>query len=350
MLTIAPVRYAVRRALGGRRTLREMAARSWVIEPASTQVVPRAIYLESSLTRVTMPAPFSTLEIQYAMIAGGTMNHLPLTALQVKDAALVGGSIYVRGHKMALAPDSGFQLRDLMNGSRLSIGALGCTYFGNIFFGHFWTDDVPLMQLGQEMAPPVLRTSRPLSGHQRDLLALLGLGAQLASSVAVNELLVFEDAAQTKSKERRYRAIRAAFAARFARHNPPRGVFLFRGSAGTARLLDNEAEVAAALAPHGFVAVHPERMTLEEIARATWGARMVVGVEGSQLLHGLYNLAEGGSVLALIPPMRFGNIIKNYTDCLQMKYGFVVGQPSPAGFNVDIDEVLRVIDLLERQS
>src|SRR5260370_18449435 len=125
MLTIAPVHYAVRRALGGRRTLREMAARTWVIEPASTQTVPKATYRPSSMTRVTAPAPFSTLEIQYAMIAGGAMNHLPITALQLKDAALVGGAVYVRGHKMALAPESGFQLRDLMNGSRLPSAALG---------------------------------------------------------------------------------------------------------------------------------------------------------------------------------------------------------------------------------
>jgi hypothetical protein len=45
--------------------------------------------------------------------------------------------------------------------------------------------------------------------------------------------------------------------------------------------------------------------------------------------------------------MRFGNIIKNYTDCLEMQYGFVVGEPSPAGFKVSLDEVLRVLERLE---
>ena len=351
MLTIAPVEYAVRRALGGRRTLRDMASRTWVIEPESSQVVPKATYLEETLSRVTAPAPFSTLEIQYAMIAGGKMSHLPITAIQLKGASLVGGSVYVRGHRMALAPASGFRLRDLMDGARVPSASLGCTYFGNLFFGHFWTDDVPLMQLGQELAP-VVRTAKAPTGHQRELLELLGLSPQLPSCVVMDELIVLEDAAQTKSKERRYRQIRAAYTQRFARPDPPRGVFLFRGSSGAARQCENEAEIAEALERRGFVCLHPERMTLAELARASWGARVVVGVEGSQLVHGLYTVAEGGSFLALTPPMRFGNIIKNYTDCLEMQYGFVVGEPtggsaSPAGFKVSLDEVLRVLERLE---
>jgi capsular polysaccharide biosynthesis protein len=347
MLTTAPLEYAVRRALGGRRTLREMAARTWVIEPESTQVVPKAVYLEETLSRVTAAAPFSTLQSQHEIIAGGTMKHLPIAGLQIKGAALVGGSIYVRGHRMALAPESGFRLRDLMDGARVPSAVLGCSYFGNMFFGHFCTEDVPLMQLGRELAPPI-RTARPLTGHQRELLDVLGLSPRLTSCLVMDELIIFEDAAQTKSKERRYREARAALAARYARSDPPRGVFLYRGSSGTARKLDNEDEVAEALERRGFVCLRPERMTLAELAGAALGARMVVGVEGSALVHGLYTLAEGGSILALTPPMRFGNIIKNYTDCLGMKYGFVVGEPSPAGFKVNLDEVFRVIERLER--
>ena len=65
------------------------------------------------------------------------------------------------------------------------------------------------------------------------------------------------------------------------------------------------------------------------------------------MLHGFYNAAEGASFLALVPPTRFGNIIKNYTDCLEMQYGFVVGEPSGEGFKVELDEVLRVIAMME---
>jgi hypothetical protein len=317
MLTIAPLEYAVRRSLGRRRELSEMAARTWVVEPESTQVVPKAVFIESTLARVTAPAPFSTLQIQYDMIAGGKMTHLPIRAFGLRDAALVGKSIYVRGYRTPLAPAGGFRPADLMHATRVRQAALGCTYFGNMFFGHFWTDDVPLMQLARQFAEPV-RTSQ-----------------------------VLQDPAQTKSKETRYRGIRQVFAERFRRTDPPRGVFLFRGGTGSARNLVNEEEIAAALLPHGIASVHPERLTLSELSRLIWGTKLIIGVEGSQMLHGFYNAAEGANFLALVPPMRFGNIIKNYTDCLEMKYGFVVGEPSGQGFKVALDEVLRVIDMME---
>jgi hypothetical protein len=348
MLTLAPLEYAIRRSLGHRRTLEQMAFRTWELEPSSTQPVPKATYLEATMSRVTAPAPFSTLDSQREIIAGGTSIHRPIRAFSLRNVALLGSSLYVRGHRTPLAPEGGFRARDLVAATRRTRAVLGCTYFGNMFFGHFWTDDVPLMQLGSEIAQPV-RTARPLTPHQVDLLRLIDLKPLLSSSALFDELVVLEDPAQTPSKEKRYRKIRETFARSFARPDPPRGVFLFRGTSGAARSLVNEEEVAEALRPLGVVPVRPEGMTLAELSRAIWGARLIVGVEGSQLLHGLYNAAEGASFLALVPPMRFGNIIKNYTDCLNMKYGFVVGEPNGGStFSVPIDEVLRVIDLLER--
>ena len=162
------------------------------------------------------------------MIAGGKMTHLPIRAYSLRGAALVGRSIYVRGFKTPLAPDGGFRPSDLMHATHLRQAALGCTYFGNMFFGHFWTDDVPLMQLAREFAEPV-RTSLGLTGHQSELLDLLELRPRLSSSLQCEELIVFDDPAQTKSKENRYRGIRQVFAEKFRRPDPPRGVFLFRG-------------------------------------------------------------------------------------------------------------------------
>jgi len=346
MLTFAPFEYAVRRALGGRRSLEEMAERTWVIEPESTQQVPKATYLPDTLSRVTAPSVFTTLEDQREIIEGGKVVHRPIHGFSLRNAALIGSSVYVRGVRSPLAPKAGFRPRDLFSATPLPRALLGCTYFGNIFFGHFWTDDVPMILLGNDLAEPV-RTARPLSQHQQDLLSLLGLRPRLASSLLIDELIVLVDPAQNSSKERRYRKIRKAFAHNFRRPDPPRGVFLFRGTSGVRRSLVNEEEVAEALRPHGIVPVHPERMSLAELSRAIWGARLIVGVEGSQLVHGLYNAAEGASFLALVPSTRFGNIIKNYTDRLQMKYGFVVGEPVGDGFSVRIDEVLRVMDLLE---
>jgi capsular polysaccharide biosynthesis protein len=349
VLTLAPLEYAVRRSLGKRRTLEEMASRSWIIEPAHAQRVRAAVYLEQTLARATAAGPFSSLADQYQLIAAREVQHLPIRAHLLKGAALVGASIYVRGFRAPLAPEGGFRSRQLLAPVHLARGALGCTYFGNMFFGHFWTDDVPLMQLGAEFGQ-VVRTARPLTEHQRALLELVELRARLAGSVTFDELLVLDDRAQTRHKARRYRAIRQRFAERYRREGAPHGVFLFRGATGSARVLVNEAEIAAALEPYGFVAVHPERLSFDQLNQRIWGARWIVGVEGSQLLHGFYNAAEGARFLVLNPPMRFSNVIKSYTDCLDMHYGFVIGEPCTGGFRVELGEVLRVMDMLEARA
>lgn len=349
MLTLAPLEYAVRRSLTKRRTLEDMASRTWVIDKGSTQSVQRAVYLDGTLERATAAGTFSDLEDQYNLIAARNVTHRPIRAHVLKNAALVGSSIYVREFREPLAPAGGFHPRDLLESSHSGQGALGCTYFGNMFFGHFWTDDVPLMQLGSQFGEPV-RTSRPLTPHQRELLDFIELRVRLPDSMTFDELICFDDRAQTKHKERRYRALRKTFADAHSRSDAPRGVFLFRGHSGASRVLVNEQEIADALVPHGIIPVHPERGSLEEINRMIWGASLIVGVEGSQLLHGFYSAAEGARFLTLQPPMRFSNILKSYTDCLDMHYGFVIGEACDQGYRVDIEEVLQVMDMLDKRS
>lgn len=197
MISLEPLEYALRRSLGRRRTLEEMASRTWVIERSSTQRVPKAVYLEPTLSRVTAPAVYSTLDGQREIIAGGTTVHRPIRAFSLRNAALIGSSIYIRGHRTPLAPASGFRAGDLLQTTRLPCAALGCTYFGNMFFGHFWTDDVPLLQLAGEFGETV-RTAHPLTPHQSDLLRLLSLQPRRSSSLRFDELIVLEDQAQAR--------------------------------------------------------------------------------------------------------------------------------------------------------
>ncbi len=346
MVTLAPIEYAVRRSLGRRHALADMASRSWVVAPGRTQRVPRAVYLEETLGRATAAGPFSDLPDQYRLIAAREIYHRPTRAYALERAALVGSSIYVRGHRTPLAPDGGFRARDLLESAHFRRGALGCTYFGNMYFGHFWTDDVPLLMLAGDFGDAV-RPARPLAPHARELLDVLALDVRDASSATFDELLVFDDCGQTRHKELRYRAVRDVFARKYRTAEPPWGVFLVRGASGTARVLVNEEALADALRAYGVVPVHPERLSLDALSRAIAGARLVVGVEGSQLLHGFYAADEDASFLVLQPPNRFGNIVKTYADCLGMSYGFVIGEPRGEGFHVHLDEVLRVIDRLE---
>jgi hypothetical protein len=75
---------------------------------------------------------------------------------------------------------------------------------------------------------------------------------------------------------------------------------------------------------------------------------VVLGVEGSQLLHGVFGMADGGAIVTLQPPDRFITAIKVYCDALGLRYALVVGEGSPAGFRIDVDRVARTVDLALR--
>ncbi|WP_299911121.1 hypothetical protein [uncultured Paracoccus sp.] len=51
-------------------------------------------------------------------------------------------------------------------------------------------------------------------------------------------------------------------------------------------------------------------------------------------------------MIAIQPPWRFDNVWKDFTDLLDMRYGFVLGEGDRDSFRVDIADVLRTIDLI----
>jgi hypothetical protein len=80
--------------------------------------------------------------------------------------------------------------------------------------------------------------------------------------------------------------------------------------------------------------------------KAVTGARLVVGVEGSHMLHALYAICDGGSVCLMQPPNRFNNVMKDYADCLNLQYGFTIGLQEADGFTIEVEKLKRVLDKL----
>jgi hypothetical protein len=74
-------------------------------------------------------------------------------------------------------------------------------------------------------------------------------------------------------------------------------------------------------------------------------ARIVVSVEGSHLSHVVLSMADNGVLLVLQPPDRFATVYKEYTDCVHMRFGFVVCDKSHTGFVVNMDDLRRTLDL-----
>jgi capsular polysaccharide biosynthesis protein len=124
-----------------------------------------------------------------------------------------------------------------------------------------------------------------------------------------------------------------------------RRVFIRRGG-GSPRRLINEADVMAALSLRGFTVVDPQALSPEEVARACFGADVVVGVEGSHLAHGLMQMRPGAALVTIQPPDRFNNPFKDFCDASGLTYGFVVAEAAGEGFRQHIEGLARILDRL----
>jgi capsular polysaccharide biosynthesis protein len=179
----------------------------------------------------------------------------------------------------------------------------------------------------------------------------LGFAPRRLHRARFKELVVLDDRGQNAFKRERYEWMRATLLAGvgLSSHPPAHpGVFVVRGSEGASRTLQGESELAAALAQRrGLRTVDPMRTSALDIVRACAGARVVVGVEGSALVHALTVASPGAALICLQPPWRFNNHLKDITDCRDMTYGFVVGLPSENGFTIPLDEIERTLDLVE---
>ncbi len=89
----------------------------------------------------------------------------------------------------------------------------------------------------------------------------------------------------------------------------------------------------------------PGRASVAELIDACAGARIVAGVEGSHLVHGLTLMPAEARLLAIQPPDRTVSVLKLITDRQGQEYGLVVGRGSNGAFSADIGEIEQTLDL-----
>lgn len=122
------------------------------------------------------------------------------------------------------------------------------------------------------------------------------------------------------------------------------GVFILHGQTSGAK---NEMEIAHHLRERrGFRILDVTQADVPTIVSICAGARVVIGVEGSQQIHGILLLQAWASVLVLQPPNRFCSIYKDLTDRDHQHFGFVVGLPDGEDFYIDPYEVECTLDLM----
>lgn len=323
------------------RTLQSLAVKTWEIAPAENSIAAPAFSLPGQLERVT-GWKYSD-EHPRRRMQGGSVAHAASRGFLLKDVWLIDGALYKNDAHAWLAPRYNRFPRVHVE-CEIERAAVYCTVPGNQYFGQWLMDDCVTYPLACAEGIP-LTTAQAVNPHTPGYEERLGMKPTRLHNAFFRELVMFDDSGQNRHKRLRFRAMSDRLLAQ-VNATPHPGVFILRGTTGELRLLHNEREIAEHLRERrGFRILDSAKADVPTIVAACAGARTVVGVEGSGLMHGILVLQPGCAVLTLQPPNHFVCTYKFMTDRHQQHFGFVVGHAEGNGFRIDPVEVERTLDL-----
>jgi hypothetical protein len=326
--------------------LESEAKDQWTVSSASQRTVQPAVFLDGQLQKI-QGTEFAPLETVVRDFQGGHQSMDAETiGFRIRDVDLVDGVLY--------GPKSIRHLRPRRHRwpvyqvpSTVPSGSLYETWIGNQWFGSWLMEDCITFELAQTHGHPV--TSRPLvsdNHHAADYKSLLGMNPARVQHVHFEELIFFRDGPNNEGKRQRANRMRERLISKFPGESHP-GVFVLRGDSGARRILLNEREIAEGLATRrGFRIIDPMKASVGEIIDACAGARVVAGVEGSQLVHGLVLMPPEAALFVIQPPHRVVSTLKMATDRQGQTYSFLVASGGKDEFSVAMDEVERTLDLV----
>lgn len=340
---------ALRRILRRPATLADISIRTWTLCTTEVARVAPAIYLTESLGRVSGVMSDTTHERELRRIQGGKVEHAATVVHTVAKARLYNGGLYAGAWRKPLLDRGGRRPHLRAEPWVEKTGALACTLYGNRYFGHWVYDDLTLSIAAEALDHPVIIARRPYH-HEPGYRQLLGLEARTCTEGVFERMLLLEDVGQNSFKKRRYQELRARLRSRCPRDGSSL-IYIRRGARHERerRFLVNGPEVERFLVSRGGLVVDPDELSSEEIVRQIMGAKLVIGTEGSHMAHAAYTMADDSVLCVLQPPDRFNNVFKDYVDCLDQRYAFVVGAPAEEGFRVEPDEIDRTLALIEKQ-
>lgn len=346
--TLQPLTNMLRSRFFGRppAQLESLATRTWEIAPSETVITPPAFYLANQLERVSA-WQFADEHPQREMQGGITHQHGATKGFLLKDAWLIDGTLFKNNACDYLQPRTK-KLPQFCAPIEIAQGAVYCTAGGNQYFGQWLMDDCVTYPLAAAAGVPVTTKPNTINAHAAAYAARLELSPLVVENAFFKELIIFSDVGQNRNKHARFR-INSQKILAGVNATPHPGVFILRGTNGLPRDLKNEMEIAEHLRnTRGFTILDPMKHDVASIVNACAGAQVVIGVEGSQLIHGILTLQAGGALVTLQPPNRFVSVYKHLTDRDHQHFAFVVGEPEGDGFRIHLNEVEQTLDLLPK--
>jgi hypothetical protein len=330
--------------------LNSAAQKTAVLCPEETVLLPKAIYLPGALDRIMGISMWRNWNQEKELIFGLKIVAHATKVYFLKNADIAGAYIYSGAAKYR--PGFGretLMLNNVQKHRAIQKASLVTTYAGSLFFGPLLVDDFLLELNAENPGDNIKMVTRPYH-HEHAYRQLLGLeGTYLVDNARIGNLTLYEQPAINSLRTKQYRIFRERVRKKYPLYNKgtrPK-IYLKRGGSGQKRLLDNEMEIEAMLVREGYQIVAPSELSVDEIVRKTLNADIVISIEGSHLSHVIFTMANNGAFVVLQPPDRFSAVYKEYADCMDMTFAFVVGDKTENGFKVDIGMLLRTIDLIK---
>jgi Glycosyltransferase 61 len=350
-LSFAALSSRVLNRLAGCKALEDFACETHVLCQPEDEAMRPAIYAPGEIDRITGVHEFSAgLEDEIHLATRDSVHHTETVAYRLRNICLMDGQLcnyrsyrQLRFGRLGVTPPRWLE-------EITETAALASTAAGNDYFAHFLLDDIPTALLGQQFGLAVFGGARrPRTAHMLDYLKLLDAPYQEVKHAWFRDLWIFKDYPQTSHRRVRLQQLRSTLSERFRPGGDSAPTYIRRGNSGSKRMLANEAEIEALLAARGFNIIDPEALTAAQICAALNGSPLVVGVEGSQLVHGILNLRSGGTLLCIQPASRFNAVYRGFTNTLDLNWGFVVADGTTDSFRIPTERLLTAVELtLER--
>jgi hypothetical protein len=343
-----PVRFLAQKAragLGLALDLEAACVEKQILCPAERGTVEPAVHFPDQLDRITGTHSTFGVTNEIAKITRREIEHTETAAFLFKDARLYAGSVFAGRYRHYLkAPKSplGGGFRQFRSAALVSSAA------GLEFFGHWLADDMPRCDLAAEGQEKICL---PV-GDWKDFeiyCRLLDREFLEVENAFFDELTIFKDLSQNSLRRKRYDILRQRLRARIEPDGGSDIVYFSRGRTGVDRIIENESELIEALQRQGIRNISLEHDSTESILAALHGARIVITVEGSHQKHCLFSMPDKAAFLLIQPPTRFMLLMKGFADCLGWPFGFVIGEDRGEAFHVYSDEVLEMIDELQKR-
>jgi hypothetical protein len=323
----------------------EIAESCEVISPGGRFFHPPAVFDPSELVLVSGVHSDSTIKNEISRANGHYVDHGPTIAYKIKNMLLCDGVFYAHRYRNTVSVNGSPLLR-IGQAPWVEGGILTQSWLGAKYFAHAIYDEIPMQLLAQKRGRAV-GTQRPETSQQYAYREFFGTHYDCLPNTAwIDQMEILDDKHCNPSMVERWNEMRAIYAKRTNTSMHP-GVVLLRGNTGIKRVLTNEDEMAEYFLKLGFKVINPGLSSFQAVIEAVAGAKIVVGVEGSQLVHGLFGMASGGAMLIIQPPFRFNNAFKEKCDLLGLTYSFLIAHQISDGFVVHMDQLDRALERID---